>query len=498
MSTKMSRRNFVGGAAAVGALGALGTLSGCASADADSTTTEDKPKSTETAKTTPVSDGAYHLTFNGGPLTAAEQHETISVYDWTTDELSIKEIAEAAKEVSYEEAVAILENEPLITEDYVQEDGKVIPAVYLMLRNRLNRIGQGVGNEIKDGCWDFLMTNFTEEEADLYLKLPMFKYFNAMQASEASGLPYEQVSEMCEDMSYRGLLNRVTRTGVNFYHTLAFAHGILEFMMDQYHEENFVSEVFGMLGADYGYQSRNQGSAMYFTIPAQQDIVGDPEILPYCDWDEIIERNEVIAVSPCQCRTFTPIRNGEEGPMCDHPMETCISTGEQAQYYIENGIGRQLTKEEARQAIQTGVDAGMVIQVMNTQQCDVICQCHGDCCSILRGFIALDGDVENLKYMSNYQLEVDQETCIQCGACADRCPLFIISMNEEDGYPEVGNMCVRCGQCAIACPTESRKLVAVSEDNRVTLPHDMIDDYHMKAIEHAKRGYIVDFDPSKL
>lgn len=140
----------------------------------------------------------------------------------------------------------------------------------------------------------------------------------------------------------------------------------------------------------------------------------------------------------------------------------------------------------------------MVIQVMNTKQCDVICSCHGDCCGILLGYIGMEGDVENLKYASNYQLEVDTDACLKCGACAERCPLFAVTMDEETGLPTVGNLCVRCGQCATMCPAGARKLVPVAVEDRIaTMGNDMIDDYYVKSLERAKRGFIVDFNPAK-
>ena len=489
---EITRRGFVG-TAAMGTMGlaamGFGMPAGAHAAEGS--------KTADASAATDVAPAAAGPTFNGGPLTAAEQHATLDAYDWTQGKLSVAEIAAKAAEVGDDEAQAILDNEPEVTEDYVQEDGTVVPAVYVALRNRINRIGQGLGNEVHDGCWDFLMQEFTEEEAAFYLTLPMFRYFNDEEAAEAAGMEPAQAKEMCDSLSFRGLLNRVNRAGISFYHTLAFAHGMLEFMMDRYDEPGFVDAAFGMLGNDYGYQTRNQGSAMYFAIPVNHDVVGDTKILPYNDWEQIIERNEWIAVSPCQCRTFTPIRSGEEpGTLCEHPMETCISTGEQAKYYIENGIGRQLDKAEAREILQRSVDAGMVIQVMNTKQCDVICSCHGDCCAILKGYISLGGDVENLKYVSSYDLQVDQEACIQCGACAERCPLFTITMDEKTGFPTVGNLCVRCGQCATVCPAGARKLVARAEEERVKLPYDMVDDYHTKALERAKRGYIQDFGVS--
>ena len=451
-------------------------------------------------------DEGYNYTFNNGPLTSAEQHAVISEYDWRENKLSVAEIAEAAKGVSDDEARAILFNEPQITDDFVKSDGTVIPAIYVQLRNRINRIGLGIGSEIDENVFDFFTHELTEEEASFYCKVPMFRFFNDEEAAEAAGMSVEDAKAMADELSYRGWLNRVTRCGVNFYHTLAFAHGILEFTLDRYcagaeGKEEYIKDIFSIRGADYGYTSRNLGSGMYYTVPVQRDVMADAatQVLPFCDWENIIDRNDVIAVMPCQCRTFTPILSGgEPGDWCEHPVETCISVGEQAQYYIENNLGRQIDKEEAKAIIQRSVDAGMVIQVMNTKQCDVICSCHGDCCGILRGYIGMEGDVENLKYVSNYELEVDTDACLKCGACAERCPLFTVTMDEETGLPTVGNLCVRCGQCATVCPAGARKLVPVAAEDRIaTMGNDMIDDYYVKSLERAKRGFIVDFVPAK-
>ncbi len=509
----VSRRAFVGATAAAAALAATSGVGSAFAAEeakdeAAPAAGEDRPwhgvadmVTKEITVQVPgldfEKDGMFHPTFNGGPLTAAEQHATLTSYDWRKNQLTASQIVEDAKAISDEEALEIIMNEPEITTDWTTPEGKVIPAVYVALRNRLLATGQGVGAEINETAWDFLMQEFTPEEAEFYIKVPNYTYFTGADVAEAVGMSAEDAEAMASDLSYRGLLNRLNKNGQVVYHCLAFAHGMLEFMMNRYEEDGFVNSVFSMLGADYGYQSRNQGHPMYFPIPAEQDIVGDPEILPNHDWNEIIDRYDTLCVAPCQCRTFTPIRAGEEPPMDCHPVETCIATGEQAQYYIENGIGRQIDKDECREIIQRSVDAGMVIEVMSTAECDVICSCHGDCCSILKGFIALDGDIENFHWMSHYELQVDHTTCIKCGSCAARCPLFTITMDGPDGTPQIGNLCVRCGQCATVCPTGSRKLFARPEEDRFYMPENMVDDYKYKAIQHAKRGYINYFDPAK-
>lgn len=99
----------------------------------------------------------------------------------------------------------------------------------MQLRNRINRIGLGIGSEINENVFDFLMQEVTPEEAAFYCAVPMFRFFNDEEAGEAAGMETADARAMADALSYRGWLNRVTRCGVNFYHTLAFAHGILEF-----------------------------------------------------------------------------------------------------------------------------------------------------------------------------------------------------------------------------------------------------------------------------
>ena len=46
------------------------------------------------------------------------------------------------------------------------------------------------------------------------------------------------------------------------------------------------------------------------------------------------------------------------------------------------------------------------------------------------------------------------DNCVNCGTCADACPLGIIS--EGDGkYVIDADTCVECGTCAGECPNEA-------------------------------------------
>lgn len=387
------------------------------------------------------------------------------------------------------EVLEWLKNDPEVTEDLVLDDGTVVPVAYVRMRNRINRTGEGVGTGDTDpSTWQFFLDSFTPEQAEAYLAFPTLEWF------QVGDLPQDRTEEewleICEDMASRGLIYRVRRAGIPHFHTLTFVHGLFEFGMKRYEEEGFLGELFGMTTADNSLW--NSDTPVYHPIPVAAEIVGDSKVLPYDDWKAIVARNTSIAVAPCQCRWSRQLL-GTYNPDDTHPMETCLAFGECAEYYIENGIGRQIDQEEATQIIQRSIDAGMVIESEYTKQSEVICSCHSDCCYLLGTVRAADGDLPAMAHISNYELRHDEEACIQCGACVERCPMRAITMDEKTGYPVVDNACVRCGQCGLVCPVNARMLFELPEEARKPLAEDMQGDYVAKAIERARKGLIVDF-----
>lgn len=370
-------------------------------------------------------------------------------------------------------------------EEYVCEDGTVIPAVYVKLRALLNTYGNGAGSEVHDASFGEVMYLFSEEEAQAYLEMPYGVRFTATDFAVVSGRDEEECLELCEDLAKRGLLKRLRRGGVTFFHHLAPAHGIWEYalLLKENQNPEYVTAHKSMWGADIINDLYNAGTPFYYPIPVDKEIVVEDEVLLYDDYEKIIRRNSVIAVSTCQCRMGQDI-DGSRDPNCDHPMETCMTTGEQAAFYIENGIGRQIDQEEALQILRRSVEAGMVLQSCHTKNTEVICSCHGDCCDILKSYKAIGGDNFNqlniADVICHYNLQYDRDDCIKCGLCKSVCPMSVVTMDEE-GYSATGSPCIRCGQCATVCPSGARKLKQREGVDLTKLPDALLDDYNLKA-----------------
>lgn len=504
----VTRRNFMGVMGAMGAMAAGVALNGPVvkvagaaegegeSAPADTAASADAATTENPAMSFELEDPSEYWGENVvTPHTTRE-----SAYENVVPELADAPMSELVDMVN---DVLPLEE----VEDAVLPDGTKVPAVYVKLRNHINRIGQGIGSTPVETSYQMLMYLWSEEDAQHEIEMPINRHFSALDYHYLSGRPVEECKEILDDLAMRGMIMRAHRAGHDTYHLLPYINGFWEFNeLREYFEnggdadgvadapEAYAAagafDALGINGAEPG-QSFEALVPLFHTYPVSVDVVEEDELAPYMDWKAIIQANEKITVSPCQCRLMWKSLGV---PMCDgsgdHPFETCLSFGELAEYFDEVGIGRYITQDEAIAMVEKCMDAGMVPESLSMKDVDIMCMCHGDCCGNLSGYKAMGGQAHANVNINAYLLKYDREACIQCGACIDRCPMGSITFG-EDGYCLHDNACVRCGQCVTVCPADAR--ILSYRGDYPELGRDYVDAVEMLAAERMRRGMIVDF-----
>jgi ferredoxin len=128
-----------------------------------------------------------------------------------------------------------------------------------------------------------------------------------------------------------------------------------------------------------------------------------------------------------------------------------------AEYNIERGTGRPLTKSEAIKIIKLCEEEGLVHVVDNRQTVGhVICNCCKDCClnwQIMKG-------PKKWVAPSRFVALVDSDLCTGCETCTERCFFDAISVDNDLAVIHE-EICMGCGVCAVSCPTEAIRLKEV-------------------------------------
>jgi len=184
-------------------------------------------------------------------------------------------------------------------------------------------------------------------------------------------------------------------------------------------------------------------------IPVDETIVDDKVLLPFHKLKESIKAARKIAAADCVCRKEAHLT----GEGCDYPLEDmCLSFGAAAEYYIENGMGREITVEEAIQIVEKADRAGLVHAGANAKHLANICNCCPCCCASMKG-ITKRGHDKHKYFNAMFEAVIDEEACIGCEDCVERCPVKAITVGETAVVDS--QKCLGCGLCVGSCPSEA-------------------------------------------
>ena len=201
-----------------------------------------------------------------------------------------------------------------------------------------------------------------------------------------------------------------------------------------------------------------EGKEIEIEINQEIDSPGE-KILPKQDIKEIIRNFDDIAVGHCFCRQHHDLL----GDPCkyDAPREICFTLGKSARFTSENGFSRLISQEEALRLIDVAAEAGLVHKVYHPQGNILkdetsICNCCKDCCGT---FELWKGGTMPMINSTNYLSNIDQDLCVGCGTCVERCPTDAIELDDNDKAVRNADYCIGCGVCAHFCPENAISLL---------------------------------------
>lgn len=347
----------------------------------------------------------------------------------------------------------------------------------------------GMGYPAAEELEEILKENFTPLEARVALALPTkvapLEIATVNEIAQEIDLPQEELAKILEDLSSRGLLfSGKTTRGKKGYALQQMGYGfpqaffwkgekspytqrMARLFYKYWKAKDFNFEVFGTTKTkNYRYIATKEA------IEHAHDIHA---VLPFDRMEEVIQKAKVIAVAHCSCRVHAELL---EKRRCNHSTEVCIKYDELAEYVINQGLAREITKEEALEIIKKCEEAGLVHMVDNAQE-DIkhTCNCCSCCCWSV-GTIKRRRIPRDVLIATYFTRETDKELCAGCGQCVDICPVDAITMESE--FPVVDNeWCIGCGLCLRPCSTSA----AILKRKTPSIPPKDFEELHKKILE---------------
>ena len=346
--------------------------------------------------------------------------------------------------------------------------------VFKQLAHHLDQLPGGYP-ATKDGLeLRILKRLFSTDEAQIAVALTL-KPEPANVIAERLGTDAIELEPVLRKMSRKGLIFHRRKHDLSLFMAAQFVIGIWEYHVNSL-DEGLIKD-FNAYVPYLANQWKGQKTKQLRVVPISQSVSADMQVMPYDTAEQIIMEQSKIVVAPCICRKEQKMI----GKGCANPQEVCLCFGSGAYYYEENGLGRQITKQEALDILHKGAEAGLVLQPGNAQKAINICMCCGCCCQILKNVKQFDKPA--LAVNSSYHAQVEESECVACGICEARCHMDAIEVDDTTTIDL--NRCIGCGVCIPTCEVGALHLVAKSEQEQWVPPKTAFETYFSIAKERG-------------
>ncbi|MFX1340363.1 MAG: ATP-binding protein [Promethearchaeota archaeon] len=322
---------------------------------------------------------------------------------------------------------------------------------------------------------------FTPEEALIatYLNFSFEDIETIYERIKNSGISFDDLKTFLETMAKKGSIHYKLDGEKRTYANAVLVIGMYEYQVKNLSKE-FIKDFFNYNVEAFGKELVKSRITHLRTIPVEKSITHDLNVANYENIREIIENFDgPIAVVKCICREAREIL----GKPCKQTSlrETCFPFGWHAQFFIDNGWGRPVSKAEALEIFKKAEEDALIVQASNTVSPHVICCCCNCCCGSISTLKKLPSPT--FFFTSNFYAEIDPELCIGCGNCVERCNMTAITLDGEKSQINL-NRCIGCGNCVAVCP---EKAIHLKKKENSDVPVETLDDLYIKISEKVKK-----------
>ncbi|MBD3254263.1 MAG: 4Fe-4S dicluster domain-containing protein [Candidatus Lokiarchaeota archaeon] len=344
--------------------------------------------------------------------------------------------------------------------------------IYEDLQKHLDKMPVGFPKSESGVEMKLLKSLFTPEEANIGIKLNFMpnKLQKIHRKLKSTGISLNTLREKLDSMVKKGLIMKLQNNDDVSYYNVPFLIGIWEMQLGSL-TPKFAKNSFKYFYESYFENGYNKtGIPQMRTIPIEKAVEDESSVAMYDQVRKVLNKSDFIAVQECICR----IGKDLIGEPCKKTnlRENCIAIGSFAKMRVENGLARNITKEEALEILEVGEKDGLVLQPSNSQKPLVICSCCGCCCEVLSSQRRFDNPSK--LFATNFYAETDYDKCIGCGTCIERCNMNAILFEGEKSRIDT-ERCIGCGLCVSTCLENAISLI--KKNDEIVPPRNTVETY---------------------
>ena len=337
---------------------------------------------------------------------------------------------------------------------------------------------------LTDTLIKFLQAKMTEDQAKFLL---IFKKvsLNLEEIKQKTALKEPELGKMLNTLMDNGILaGSLSRSsGVMVYTIMPLFPGIIEFSLMKggtSEKEKLLAQLLDKIFKELqeGTQRNYDDLMPRFkdlppparVIPVEENVqTGQESVLLSEEASKLIDHYDTIALTHCYCKQQKDLV--KDPCKVTDKREICLIFGKPALFSIEHHFARRISKQEAKTVLKEAEDAGLVHKVFHSKldfsrDLDGICSCCKCCCGIFRMFYE---GIWPFHTMTSYLAKPNDDQCIGCGTCVEKCPMEAISLENEHATI-IKERCIGCGVCAHLCPEHAMTLERTGSREVFILP----------------------------